>query len=664
MRLLCCVTIVLHTAQAFKILDEDPFSIPVYDYDQHAQAGPTEEDAAAAVEEYSIRKRELLEFVTQADWEYYTSISDESQDASSEAAKVLAAFEKESWKTIFTQYDYDQFEDEDLKRRFKMHSVLGLPALEAEDFSSFNKIVSDMTSIYGAGKICPFDNQDCDLETEGLTLEPGIEAILADTANRSWDELTYVWTAWRNVTGRKMREKIGDYVELSNKAAQANGLADMGELWLDPYFTDLEADEDFRGDLESLWNEMSPLYTSVHAYVRWRYRQHWGEENMPDPAAPIPAHLFGNMWAQSWQGTFKMVSPFPNEPSPFDEVDENLIKQNYTIRRIFELSNSFYDSLGLADMEMCYDTPCGTEDTPDNRDCVHQNPMIEKPDWDVVCHASAWDLYKPGNDDFRIKMCTEVNLDDLITIHHEMGHIQYFLQYKEKPLEFRDGANPGFHEAIGDTMALSVNTPDHLHRVGLLDAVSDSEEADINFLLTAAMERVVFLPFAYTIDQFRWGLFNQSIPLERMNEVWWQLREKYQGISPPVMRSEEDFDAGSKYHVAGDVSYIRYFVAHILEYQFYRQMCLDSANFVPNDPAKPLHKCDFSQGELSLLAGQRLKNMLSAGSSLPWPDLLEEMTGDRKMSAGAILDYFAPLASWLEQQIVENDIPVGWTGHQ
>ena len=100
------------------------------------------------------------------------------------------------------------------------------------------------------------------------------------------------------------------------------------------------------------------------------------------------------------------------------------------------------------------------------------------------------DLYKPGNDDFRIKMCTEVNLDDMITIHHEMGHIQYYLQYKDKPLEFRGGANPGFHEAIGDTMALSVNTPDHLERVGLLDAVSDSEEADINFLLTAAMERV------------------------------------------------------------------------------------------------------------------------------------------------------------------------------
>jgi len=337
-----------------------------------------------------------------------------------------------------------------------------------------------------------------------------------------------------------------------------------------------------------------------------------------------------------------------------------LISQNYTVRNIFELSNTFYKTLGLADMEMCYDTPCENTDTAENRECIKHNPMIEKPAWDVVCHASAWDMYKPGNDDFRIKMCTEVNLDDLITIHHEMGHIQYYLQYKDKPLEFRQGANPGFHEAIGDTMALSVNTPNHLFQVGLLDTVSASLEADINFLLTAAMERVVFLPFAYTIDQFRWGLFNKSIPIENMNSVWWELRERYQGVAAPTERSEEDFDAGAKYHVASDVSYIRYFIAHVLEYQFYRQMCLDSGNFVPGDEEKPLHKCDFSQGPDSLLAGQRLKTLLATGSSKPWPEILEEMTGSPKMDAGAILDYFRPLSVWLEEQIATNDIPVGW----
>lgn len=642
---------------------------PLYDYleQENAAAGlcvgwgaDCESQALEQIEAYGEETRAMLEFSSQKAWEYYTSISDESQAANDEASEQEAAFQKKKWLEVFTQFDYDKFENAELRRRYEAHSTLGKAAMEEADFSELNSLISGMVSTYGAGKICPFTKQDCDLEKEGLTLEPGVEEILADTENRSWEELEYVWEAWRNATGRKFRGKIGRYVELSNKAAEANGLADNGELWLNGYTKDLESDQDFRADLETLWEQLKPLYLNVHAFVRWRYRQHWGEEKMPEPSAPIPAHLFGNMWGQAWQNTFKMVSPFPEEPSPFDEVDRNLLAQNYTVRRIFELSNSFYKDLGLADMEMCYDTPCENEDTPENRECVHNNPMIEKPDWDVVCHASAWDMYKPGNDDFRIKMCTEVNLDDLITIHHEMGHIQYDIQYKNKPMEFRDGANPGFHEAIGDTMALSVNTPRHLQQVGLLDSVSDSLEADINFLLTAAMERVVFLPFAYTIDQFRWGLFNKSIPIERMNEVWWELREHYQGIKAPVARSEMDFDAGAKYHVAGDVGYIRYFVAHILEYQFYRQMCLDSGNFVPGDPTKPLHKCDFSQGPDSEAAGQRLQKLLATGASKPWPEILEEMTGDKKMSAGAILDYFAPLASWLEEQIEENEIPVGW----
>ena len=121
-------------------------------------------------------------------------------------------------------------------------------------------------------------------------------------------------------------------------------------------------------------------------------------------------------------------------------------------------------------------------------------------------------------------MCTEVNFDDLVTVHHEMGHIQYFMQYVDLPLQFREGANPGFHEAIGDTMALSVQTPIHLHTIGLLEEVPDNEKADINYLMKSAMERVMFLPFAYTIDQFRWKLFDGTIDTAKMNDEWWKLR--------------------------------------------------------------------------------------------------------------------------------------------
>jgi len=619
-----------------------------------------ETQARGMIDEYSGEKAQMLEMASQKQWEYYTSISDETQAASNEASEVMAAFEKKNWEEIFTQFDYESFEDQELRRRFDLHATLGDAGLEDVDFAEYTRIISEMTSIYGAGRICPFDNQDCDLSSDGLTLEPDIENILADTKNRSWEELKYVWEAWRDVTGRNVREKIPRYVELSNLAAEANDLKDMSEMWLTGYTRDLDQDTDFKDDLENLWTQMRPLYLNVHAYIRWRLRQHWGEDNMPDPKAAIPAHLFGNMWAQEWQDIFDLVSPYPDEPNPLVEVDANLIAQNYTVRRIFELSDSFYQDIGLDAMDMCYDTPCTREDTPENRECVHNNPMIEKPDWDVVCHASAWDMYKPGNDDFRIKMCTEVNLNSLITVHHEMGHIQYYLQYKDKYLEFRSGANPGFHEAIGDTMALSVNTPVHLEKIGLLNSVSNTYEADINYLLSTALERVVFLPFAYTIDQYRWGLFNQSITTDRMNEVWWDLRQKYQGIAAPVERSEVDFDAGAKYHVAADVPYIRYFVARILQYQFYSKMCLESGNFVPGDPEKPLHRCDFSQGPGSILAGLRMKQLLASGSSTPWPDVLEEMTGLRKMDAGAMIDYFAPLSDWLEEQIVANYIPVGW----
>jgi len=627
---------------------------------KHKYGSGLELKAESEIEDYSIKKIKLMESSYQAQWNYYTGISNKTQVAMNKAKEIMAAFDKKSWKKIFTKYDYKKFKNKKLKRRFQLQSTLGLASLGAKDFSHFTMLESVMKRIHSEARICPFDNKSCNPKTEGLEEKPGVDGIFKDTKNRSWEELLYFWTAWRNATGRKLRDKIEDYLTLNNKAAKLNGFPDMGSLWLNSYTADLEDDEDFRDDLESLLLEILPLYRKLHAYVRWRYRKHWGEEKMPDPSAPIPAHIFGDKFAQIWHNTIDMVSPFSDEPSLFSEVDANLKEQNYTIRDMYELSNSFFTSLGLADMKMCYETPCTTEDSEENRKCVRKYPMIEKPSWNMACRASAWDMMKPSNNDFRILMCTQVRLQDLITVHHEMGHIQYYIQYKDKLLQFRRGANDGFHEAIGDSLALAVSTPTHLEKLKLLKSAADSEKAELNFLLTAALERFAFLPFAYTIDQYRWGLFNKSIPVNKMNEGWWKLRKRYQGIAPPIQRTEDDFDAGAKSHVAFGIRYIRYFVARILQYQFYKQMCLDSGNYDQKDPAKPLHKCDFSQGHLSTLAGKRLKKLLAAGSSRPWPDLLEEMTGSRKMSAKAILEYFDPLDKWLQQQIEENDIPVGW----
>lgn len=615
--------------------------------------------------DYEPVMRALLQNYVQKDWEYSTNLNDETSAASVAASEMVASFEKDSWEKFISQFDTSTFVNRDLARRIDLMSVLGVPALDEAKLKEYNQIVSKMQGIYGAGKVCPYDNQKCDVEKEGLTLEPGLEAIMSNVEESSYKELTYVWDEWRKASGRKYREDYIKYIGINNEAAAANNLKDASVLWLQSYTDDLNADEDFKADIEDIWQKVKPLYTKLHAYVRSKYREHWGSNYTGSEDGPIPAHLSGNMWTQQWHNSYSIVAPFPEVPNPLEGVDQALEEQGYTPRKIFELSNSFYKALGLADMTMCFDTPCVTENTEVNHQCVANNPMIEKPDWDVVCHASAWDMYNIKKDDYRIKMCTEVNFDDLVTVHHEMGHIQYFIQYVDYPLQFRDGANPGFHEAIGDTMALAVQTPIHLKSINLLDEVPNSKEADINYLMKSAMERVMFLPFAYTIDQFRWRLFDGTINnYTTMNEEWWKLREEYQGITPPVLRYDDDFDAGAKYHVAADVPYIRYFVAHILEYSFYKEMCLASKNYDPNDAAKPLFKCDFSAGPDAPKAGALLKKMLQAGRSKPWPEILEETTGSRKIDASAILEYFKPLSDWLDDELANKGIKTDWTrGH-
>jgi len=376
---------------------------------------------------------------------------------------------------------------------------------------------------------------------------------------------------------------------------------------------------------------------------------------------PFPAHIFGNMWAQAWENTLSILQPFEDtsKQTILDEVNTALKDQGYDALKLFELSNKFYLDMGFEDMSMCYNTSCGLDDTEENKECTKHNPLIEKPDWDVVCHASAWD-FDTSKEDYRIKMCTDVNLDDLITIHHEMGHIQYYIQYKHLPSEFRTGGNAGFHEAIGDTLALAVATPDHLKRINLIESSDSSYKSDVNYLFKTALEKLAFLPFAYTIDNYRWALFNGTIAENEMNYRWWELRERYQGIVPPVNRSEEDMDACAKYHVAGDTPYIRYFVSHILQFQFYREMCLEAKQYIPESTEKPLHRCDFSEGEFKDAAGAKLRKLLQAGRSRPWPDVLEEMTGSRKMDASAFVEYFRPLEKWLDETIEIFDIPLGW----
>lgn len=358
--------------------------------------------------------------------------------------------------------------------------------------------------------------------------------------------------------------------------------SDKGEIWRYSYESD-----SFINDIDNLWNQIEPLYTELHKFVSKKLKTRFGEKLSADDGL-LPAHIFGNMWAQEWNNIAELVRPFPNA-SKID-VDKVLAEEKYSVLDLFQTSDNFYKSLGLLPSDLCYNTSAGA--------------MIEKPNdgRDVLCHASAWDFCDGQN--YRIKMCTDVNFEDFIIIHHEMGHIQYFMQYANQPITFREGANPGFHEAIGDTIALSVSTPQHLQKIGLLKNYDSNYKSEINTLMDMALQKIAFLPFGLLIDKWRWDVFSGRVKEEEWNHHWWEYRKKYQKIKPPVERSEKDFDPGAKFHVAGDTEYIAYFVAHILQFQFYKSLCIEAGEYDPKNKDQPLHSCDFYK---SKAAGDKLR---------------------------------------------------------
>jgi peptidyl-dipeptidase A len=599
---LLVANVVFHIPQCLGALEDKISTYLAADY---------EKLASAACRNYSL-----------ASWNYQTDVDNKTKvEELNTQALAFARFEKEQWELHFSNVSWEDFQTETVQRQVRTLSVLGVSALSDDELSELNARQTAMTTIYSAAKICPFDKQECDLATEGLSLDPGMEEVISKS--RNYDELTYVWKAWRDASGAKMRDDYKTYVELSNLAAEKNGFSDNGEMWRSDFETDNFVDE-----MLNLWKEVEPLYLALHAYVKNKLKDVYGDKlNNSDL---IPAHILGNMWAQSWENIFDIVKPFPNATGV--DVTTSLNDQGYNPLRMFETSNAFYQSLGLPDNSMSYDENLA---------------MIEKPTDGrvVVCHASAWDFC--DRHDFRIKMCTKVNMEDFVTIHHEMGHIQYYIQYKDQPYALRTGANPGFHEAVGDTIALSVSTPQHLEKIGLLANYTDTEEDNINALMQIALQKVAFLPFGLLIDLWRWDVFSGKTNESQWNTHWWELRENIQKVNAPVPRSEADFDPGAKYHIPASSQYISYFVAHILQFQFLKSLCLAAGQYDPNDASKPLHKCDFYQ---SREAGKILSDGLKLGSSRHWKEVLSVMTGEGDLKGSALLEYFQPLFEFLQKE--------------
>jgi peptidyl-dipeptidase A len=438
--------------------------------------------------------------------------------------------------------------------------------------------------------------------------------ILAQS--RDYAELTRAWAGWHS-TARAMREDYVRFVALANEGARELGYPDLGAMWRSGY--DMPPDE-FTAETERLWRQVEPLYGELHCYVRGRLQQTYGAERVPD-GKPIPAQLLGNMWAQQWAEIYPLVEPYPGVLDL--DVTDALQKQGYDAQRITRSAEHFYVSLGFPELPPTF----------------WERSLLTKPrDRDVQCHASAWHM--DGKQDVRIKQCIEPTQEHLMTVYHELGHVFYYLSYQDQPYLFQGGANDGFHEAIGDTVNLSM-TPAYLHEIGLTGAVQRSPEATINQQMKLALDKIAFLPFGKLIDEWRWRVFAGDVGPGEYNEAWWELRERYQGVAPPVPRSEQDFDPGAKYHIPANTPYTRYFLSFILQFQFHKALCA-AAGF-----EGPLHECSvYGNAE----AGRRLREMLAAGQSRPWQDTLEKLTGTRQMDATAIIEYFAPLLTWLKQQ--------------
>ena len=551
----------------------------------------------------------------QAGWVQQTYITDDTEALSARASQefidATARFAKESTKFDKVSVAPDERRQLNL---LKLSLVMATPSNPAES-DELTRIAARLESAYGKGKWCPDP-----AKPDACKNIDDITRIMA--TSRSEGELRAAWEGWHTIS-TSMRKDYARFVELSNKGARELGFADTGAMWRSKY--DMPP-EDFTRELDRLWEQVRPLYLKLHAYVRLRLRERYGD--VVPASGPIPAHLLGNIWAQDWSNVFPLVAP--PDADPGYSLTEILKRRNMSAVEMVRTGERFYTSLGFAALPRTF---------------WERSLFVRPKDRDVVCHASAWDIDQGS--DVRIKVCLEPTAEDFTTIHHELGHNFYQRAYKDQPFLFRDSANDGFHEAIGDTIALSV-TPEYLVRIGLLQKAPDASR-DLGLLMTRALEKVAFLPFGLLIDQWRWKVFAGEITPALYNKAWWDLRLKYQGVAPPSPRGEEFFDPGAKYHVPDNTPYTRYFLADILQFQFHRALSGTAACTLP------LHRCSiYEKGS----AGQRLNATLSMGLSRPWPDALEALAGSRQMDATAILDYFAPLSKWLDGQLKGK--PIGW----
>ncbi len=593
-------------------------------------------DADAFMASVNTDLRRLLPYLNSAQWAQATYITDDTQ--------MIASRANEEWleylsRKVEESKRFNNVDASDETERgillLKLSTANPAPGT-TEARTELAKILAKMEANYGSGKWCKPDG-------ECLSLGE-IEKIVNDP-NASPEVRAEAWAGW-HATAKPIRADYQRFAELTNAGAKELGFANLGEMWRAGY--DMSP-ADFDAEVERLWTQVSPLYEALHCAVRGKLNAKYGEAVVPKNGM-IPAHLLGNMWAQQWSNIYPLVEPYPGVGS-LDVTAALKAQRDGEYKKLVSEFKGKPTTLDLAEIEHQADAAMAVRMTrvaedfytslgfPALPESFYAKSMLVKPrDRDVVCHASAWDMNMQG--DVRIKQCIEPNEDELTTIHHELGHIFYDLMYNPLPPIFQGAAHDGFHEAIGDTVTLSL-TPEHLHKIGLVPAQKTDEKAVINSQMKLALDKITFLPWGKLVDQWRWKVFSGEIKPEEYNAGWWKLREQYQGVSPPLARAADDFDPGAKYHIPGNTPYTRYFLAFVLQFQFQKALC-DAAGF-----EGPLHECDIYGNKE---AGKRFMEMLAQGASRPWPETLEKLTGTRQMDGTALIEYFAPLMEYLAKQ--------------
>ncbi|MGQ4583098.1 M2 family metallopeptidase [Lysobacter sp. F60174L2] len=600
---------------------------------------PADETADQFIARVNKELRAMYPQMTAAQWLSSTYINDDSQLLAAKANERYLA-QLNDWIAQAKRFEGQEMSADTARsiQLLKLGTSMPAPSDPAK-LAELARIAADMEGMYGAGTYCtdPADESTC-------RQLGALEDVLRNS--RDYDAQLEAWRGWHTIS-KPMRDDYTRFVELVNLGADEMGFADAGEMWRSGY--DMSPVE-IAAETDRLWSQVKPLYEQLHCYTRTRLGAEYGEDRAQVAGGMLPAHLMGNMWQQDWSNLWDVVVPYENagklditsalesryqqihaqklanhtgDRSPASLADIEHQAQEASARQMTKRAEDFYTSLGLQKLP----------------DSYWKNTQFIKPrDRDVVCHASAWDMNMEG--DVRTKMCIKPNEEDFTTIYHELGHLYYDLAYNKQPPLFQAGAHDGFHEAIGDTIVLAM-TPKYLESIGLVDAQQQSDEALINAQMRMALAKVAFLPFGLMIDRWRWGVFDGSITPDQYNTAWWDLKAKYQGVAPVQARGEEFFDPGAKYHVPGNTPYTRYFLAHVLQFQFYKSLC-DAAGY-----EGPLHECSFYGNKA---AGAKLQAMLDKGASQPWQSTLKELTGGGKMDAGPVLEYFAPLQDWLKVQ--------------